>query len=65
MLLLQSQSAITSAYYRGGVGSLLVYDVTRHSAFENAATWLIFFHISISSKKEIIWDDVEGFKGYT
>lgn len=32
--------AITSAYYRGAVGALLVYDVTKAATFENARPWL-------------------------
>jgi len=32
--------AITSAYYRGAVGALLVYDITRSTTFEHLERWL-------------------------
>lgn len=32
--------AITSAYYRGAVGALLVYDISKRPTYENVTRWL-------------------------
>nr|CAD1822539.1 unnamed protein product [Ananas comosus var. bracteatus] len=32
--------AVTSAYYRGAVGALLVYDITRRQTFDHIPRWL-------------------------
>ncbi|XP_041001100.1 ras-related protein RABA5c-like [Juglans microcarpa x Juglans regia] len=32
--------AVTSAYYRGAVGALVVYDISRRSTFDSIARWL-------------------------
>ncbi|CAA0827124.1 Ras-related protein RABA4c [Striga hermonthica] len=32
--------AVTSAYYRGAVGAMLVYDVTKQQTFDHVARWL-------------------------
>ncbi|KAG0598432.1 hypothetical protein M758_12G072900 [Ceratodon purpureus] len=32
--------AVTSAYYRGAVGALIVYDISRRNTFENVGRWL-------------------------
>ena len=36
--------AITSAYYRGAVGAILVYDLSKQKTFENVARWLLEVH---------------------
>ncbi|XP_039121109.1 ras-related protein RABA5d-like [Dioscorea cayenensis subsp. rotundata] len=32
--------AVTSAYYRGAVGALVVYDISRRTTFDSVARWL-------------------------
>lgn len=32
--------AVTSAYYRGAVGALVVYDISRRTTFESVGRWL-------------------------
>ncbi|KAJ3678374.1 hypothetical protein LUZ60_002177 [Juncus effusus] len=32
--------AVTSAYYRGALGAMLVYDISKHQTFEHVARWL-------------------------
>ncbi len=39
--------AITSSYYRGAVGALLVYDITKPKSFENISKWYQFKNILI------------------
>lgn len=32
--------AITNAYYRGAVGAMLIYDITKSKTFENMEKWI-------------------------
>lgn len=36
--------AVTSAYYRGAVGALLVYDISRRLTFDSVGRWLNELH---------------------
>ncbi|KAH0452325.1 hypothetical protein IEQ34_019624 [Dendrobium chrysotoxum] len=39
-MILGSYRAVTSAYYRGAVGALLVYDITKRQSFDHIPRWL-------------------------
>lgn len=39
-MLLDRYRAITSAYYRGAVGAMLVYDITKKLTFDHVTRWL-------------------------
>lgn len=43
--------AVTSAYYRGAVGALVVYDISRRSTFESVGRWLD----ELKSKSLALW----------
>ena len=36
----ESFRSITRSYYRGSIGALLVYDITRRDSFDNLVRWL-------------------------
>ena len=36
----ESFRSITRSYYRGAICSLLVYDITRRTSFQNVVRWL-------------------------
>ena len=36
--------AITRGYYKGAVGALIVYDITKSQSFKNVARWLVELH---------------------
>jgi hypothetical protein len=38
--LTSSAVCVVCSYYRGAVGALLVYDISKHSTFENVERWL-------------------------
>ncbi|KAF4369567.1 hypothetical protein F8388_019436 [Cannabis sativa] len=37
---MEVMSVLMDAYYRGAVGALVVYDITRKSTFESVKRWL-------------------------
>jgi hypothetical protein len=49
---------ITTAYYRGAMGIMLVYDITNEKSFENIKNWIRceFNEYTISAEK--FWDTI-------
>ncbi|KAL6873602.1 hypothetical protein ACP4OV_013684 [Aristida adscensionis] len=61
--------AVTSAYYRGALGAMLVYDITKRRTFEHAARWVdeLRAHADksivvmlIGNKADLAGDGVDG-----
>ncbi|OIW07194.1 hypothetical protein TanjilG_10167 [Lupinus angustifolius] len=52
--------AVTSAYYRGAVGALLVYDISRRLTFDSVGRWLNELHIRSQGCKEVTTAEGKG-----
>ena len=50
----ESFRSITRSYYRGSIGALLVYDITRRDSFDNLVRWLEEMRENAYSKMQII-----------
>ena len=50
----ESFRSITRSYYRGSIGALLVYDITKRQSFENLQKWLEEMKENAYSKMTII-----------
>ncbi|KAG6394144.1 hypothetical protein SASPL_144723 [Salvia splendens] len=46
--------SVTSAYYRGAVGALLVYDISRRLTFDSVGRWLNELHSKVVKEIYII-----------
>ncbi len=46
--------AITSAYYRGALGALLVFDITKAATFTNVERWLTELREQVDSKTVVV-----------
>ena len=46
--------SITSAYYRGSRGALIVYDITRFSSFESIERWIAEINEKVSGSLKIL-----------
>lgn len=68
--------AITSIYYRGAVGALVVYDITKYTSFKNTEKWLRELHnntnenicvmlvgnkMDLANLREVSADEAKGF----
>ena len=50
----ESFRSITRSYYRGSIGALLVYDITKRGSFENLIKWLEEMRENTHNKMSII-----------
>ena len=53
--------AVTSAYYRGAVGALVVYDISRRSTFESISRWLDELNSKLKLSTTTLLSNVNAF----
>eukprot|EP00331_Platyophrya_macrostoma_P032407 CAMPEP_0176455248 /NCGR_PEP_ID=MMETSP0127-20121128/30496_1 /TAXON_ID=938130 /ORGANISM="Platyophrya macrostoma, Strain WH" /LENGTH=143 /DNA_ID=CAMNT_0017844813 /DNA_START=208 /DNA_END=639 /DNA_ORIENTATION=+ len=60
----ESFRSITRSYYRGSIGALLVYDISRRETFENLAKWLTILignKSDLTNEREVSYEEGEKF----
>ncbi|KAI9087886.1 hypothetical protein K1719_030216 [Acacia pycnantha] len=53
--------AVTNAYYRGAIGAMLVYDMTKRQSFDHMARWLEELRVENSAVSTIHVTPEDGF----
>ena len=56
---------ITTAYYRGAMGFILMYDITNEESFKAVADWYVIFYIKITKGTKFVKPAFNEFVRFT